>query len=129
MENLEHLFENKLAFDLLKKVELAKCNETELCDYKKMGISINAKIKNSKLRESSENKTMDIIKKLDECVQQSGVNYSGIDFAVVTGGTSKHPLIVEQLLKRFTPEQLIKGDTQKQVVKGLSIFAHEMLAL
>lgn len=119
---LKSLIENKKAHSLLNQIEQTKIKLSETAELKFNSEFIsNASLDISKvLLEESINGVVDkIIKTANDCCTQAGVNEKAINYLILTGGTSKMPLIKQLFKERFSEAKLIESNSMDSVALGL----------
>lgn len=119
---LKSLIENKKAHSLLNQIEQTKIklSETNILNFKSEFIS-NASLDISKalLEDSIHTIVAKIIKTANDCCKLAGVNENAINYLILTGGTSKMPLVKQLFEETFYNAKLIENNSMDSVALGL----------
>lgn len=130
MQQLFHLIGENLGFSLFEKIEESK---RQVCShdfghfiYDMDEIFVEEKFSRADFNQVIQEKANLILSTMDDVIQQAQLQHSDIDSICCTGGTSKVPLIRDELEKRFGAEKIQSFQNFHSVIKGLSERALEM---
>ncbi len=119
---LKSLIENKKAHSLLNQIEQTKI---KLSDTKELMFSseflsnTNLTISKSLLEDAINGVISKIVATANDCCLQAGVNEKSIDYLILTGGTSKMPLVKQLFKETFSKAKLIENNSMDSVALGL----------
>lgn len=119
----QKLINEKNAHSLLSEIEdtKIKLSEKESLYFNSSFIpnTVDLSITKNILEDSIGNSVDKILNTASECCKQAGVNKTSIDYLILTGGTSKMPLIKELFKKTFSNATLIENNAMDSVALGL----------
>ncbi len=120
---LQKLINDKNAHSLLDQIEATKIKLSEKSSIafnsKFMPNSMNLTITKNILENSIENIVSKILNTSNHCCVKAGVKKEAIDYLILTGGTSKMPLIKKLFKETFFNAQLIEKNSMDSVALGL----------
>ena len=130
LENLFNLIGYNLGFALFEEIERSKREvcETGTANFKFLqeDIEVEETIQVNEFEKFTAEKRSDIINTMDEVMKASQVKNSEIDLVCCTGGTSKIPMIQQELIKRFGQDKIQSHKNFHSVIQGLGERALEL---
>ena len=120
---LQQLLQNKTAHSLLSEIENVKINlsDTERVTFNSKHIPNTLDLRVSKL--NFETVINDMVSKImntaSECCNSSKTKKEAIKYLILTGGSSKIPLIKELFIANFPNAELIENNSMDSVALGL----------
>lgn len=131
LANLRILVEEREGYHLFQQIEEAKKAMAEspcpMIRYEYPGIDLALPLPCETFERFSQNLIQDILKTLDQTVQQAGLQYSQIDIVCCTGGTARLAAIRQALAERLGAEKLQQHMPFHAVIQGLAARTTEML--
>jgi len=130
LEKLYTIIDDGVGFDLYEAVETAKrrLSDEDLTflrlDYP--GADLDLRVKREELERSSQPAIDRILSALDDTLQVAGIEHSDVQILCITGGTSRMPLVEEQLKKRVPNAALRRLKSFHSVVVGLARHAERI---
>jgi hypothetical chaperone protein len=119
----QKLINDKNAHSLLSEIEETKIklSQKESIDFKSKFIpnTVDLNITKSVLESSIENSVHKILNTASECCTLAGLEKTAIDYLILTGGTSKMPLIKQLFKDTFSNAKLIENNSMDSVALGL----------
>lgn len=126
---LEEIYENKLGFVNLSKVEETKIKLSEQekthVDFDFFEDSFQHTFKRSEFEKSIKTNIQKIIDTIKECVSKAKLNNKDIDIVIFTGGSTKIPYIQKEVKNLFKKATFIDSDAMTSVCSGLAQYAKE----
>ena len=123
LNQFQKIVSDKQAHSLLgqienTKIELSNKNNLTFKSHL-MPNSSGLAVSRDDLNNSIKHITDKIIKASDECCELASVNNDSIDYLILTGGTSKLPLLKELFTLKFPNAKVISDNSMDAVSKGL----------
>jgi len=119
----QKLINEKNAHSLLSEIEETKIElsrkESIYFNSKFIPNSVDLNITKNILENSIENSVDKILKTAGECCKLAGVEKTTINYLILTGGTSKMPLIKQLFKSTFSNAKLIENNAMDSVALGL----------
>lgn len=123
--NLENLIDDNYGFMLFQAIEKAKCELSNLnsttIDFKERDLLIKEAITRPEFDQIIREDRDKIEECINETLKQSGVGINGIDFVLLTGGSSKIPCIKNIFIDRFGNDKIVQADEFSSVAYGLAV--------
>lgn len=123
--NLENLIDDNYGFMLFQAIEKAKCELSNLnsttIDFKERDLLIKEAITRPEFDQIIREDRDKIEECINETLKQSGVGINGIDFVLLTGGSSKIPCIKNIFIDRFGKDKIVQADEFSSVAYGLAV--------
>ncbi len=130
MDRLFLLIHENLGFGIFEEIEKLKRKlsevETATFEFSYPEVQIREQIQRSQLDQYVNPQVERILGALDETVKRAGLQFSDIDIVYCTGGTSRVPIILEGLIRRFGQEKLVGRNFFHSIVQGLGERAREL---
>ena len=130
MDQLFLLIHDNLGFGIFEEIDRVKrrLSNSDFGDFNfsYADLSIEERIARNEFEKYVEPQVEKILGSLDETVQRAGIRFSEIDIVYCTGGTSRVPVILEGLKRRFGEEKLVERNFFHSIVEGLAQRAQEV---
>lgn len=130
LRNLRSLIVNDYGYEFYRQVDRTKIalSSAKEADFRFecKDFTIEEKVKRKEFEEMIENELMETKKCLGEALAEAGLKVSNIDKVLMTGGSSKIPVFIDLLNKKFGEEKVKLGDRFLSVALGLSIKAEKV---
>ena len=131
VQRLVTLAEDNLGFRLFEIIEANKRRlgefENSQFSFSYPDIDLELEISQDEYSSAVTDNTDAIMAALDETVKSAQLGYKDIDILCATGGTSKMPLIKEQLFQRVSAEKVEEFQNFHSVIQGLNRYAQTVL--